>query len=220
MLRLSTAPSAERIGRWGDFSKAIEYHTQDLAIATEVGDRAGEGQAYGNLGNAYHSLGDFSNAIEYHTQALAIATEVGDRAGEGAAYGNLGNAYQLQGEFSKAIAYHKQCLAIANDLGDGAREGAAYGNLGTFHMHVNEHVKAVAYFEAQHALAISLKLTHVQSHAELNMGVASGQVDRALVGKRGARTRRCSRAAAAVWRAFAAQITKRWLRKKPYWAGV
>ena len=30
----------------GDFSKAIEYHTQDLAIAKEVSDRAGEGVAY------------------------------------------------------------------------------------------------------------------------------------------------------------------------------
>jgi hypothetical protein len=29
----------------GDFSKAIEYHTQHLAITKEVGDRAGEGGA-------------------------------------------------------------------------------------------------------------------------------------------------------------------------------
>jgi len=53
-----------------------------------------------------------------------------------------------------------------------AGEGRAYGNLGTCHMHLNENVKAVAYFEAQHALAISLKLAHVQSHTALNMGVA------------------------------------------------
>ena len=43
----------------GDFSKAIEYHTLDLAIAKEVGDRAKEGGAYGNLGNPYPSLQDF-----------------------------------------------------------------------------------------------------------------------------------------------------------------
>ena len=44
------------------FVWAIEYHTQDLAIAKEVVDRAGEGRAYGNLGCAYESLGDFSRA--------------------------------------------------------------------------------------------------------------------------------------------------------------
>ena len=58
-----------------------------------MGDRAGEGRAYGNLGIAYESQGDFSQAIKYHVQHLAIAKEVGDRAGKGGAYANLGNAY-------------------------------------------------------------------------------------------------------------------------------
>jgi tetratricopeptide (TPR) repeat protein len=76
---------------------------QDLAIAKEVGDRAGEGMAYGNLGIAYQSQGDFSKAIKYYGQRLAIAKEVGDRAGEGRAYANLGNAYQSQADYAKAI---------------------------------------------------------------------------------------------------------------------
>ena len=156
----------------GDFSKAIEYHGQHLAIAKEVGDRAGEGRAYGNLGIAYRSQGDFSQAITYHAQHQAIAKEVGDRAGEGKAYGNLGNAYQSQGDYAKAIEYHTQRLAIAKEVGDRAGEEMAYAHLGTGHMHLNEYVKAVAYFEAQHALATSLKLAHLQSDAALNMGVA------------------------------------------------
>ena len=61
----------------GDFSKAIEYHTQHLAITKEVGDRAGEGVAFGNLGISYQSQGDFSKAIEYHTKDLAITKEAG-----------------------------------------------------------------------------------------------------------------------------------------------
>ena len=56
----------QRVSVAGVFSRAIEYHTQDLAIAKEVGDRAGEGKAYGNLGDAYQSQGDFSKAIKYH----------------------------------------------------------------------------------------------------------------------------------------------------------
>ena len=56
-----------------------------------MGDRAGEGIAYCNLGNAYHSRGDFQKAIECHEQNLKISKKAGDRAGEGIAYGNLGN---------------------------------------------------------------------------------------------------------------------------------
>ena len=33
-----------------------------MKIAKEIGDRAGEGGAYGNLGNAYQSLGDYGKA--------------------------------------------------------------------------------------------------------------------------------------------------------------
>jgi len=65
----------------GDFSQAIKYHTQDLAIAKEVGDRAGEGSANGNLGIAHQALGDFSQAIKYHTQNC----QGGGRPGGGAA---------------------------------------------------------------------------------------------------------------------------------------
>ena len=42
----------------GNFSQAIAYHTQHLAIAREVGDRAREGKAYGNLGCAHDSGGE------------------------------------------------------------------------------------------------------------------------------------------------------------------
>ena len=66
-----------------DFAKAIKYHTQHLAIAKEVGDRAGEGMAHGSLGNAYFSQGNYGKAIEYHAQDLAIAKEVGDPGGGG-----------------------------------------------------------------------------------------------------------------------------------------
>jgi len=124
------------------------------------------------LGNAYQSLGDFSQAIKCHTQRLEIAKEVGDRAGEGRAYGGLGNAHGSLGDFSQAIKCHTQRLEIAKEVGDRAGEGSAYGNVGTCHMHLNEYVKAVAYFEAQHVMAISLKLAHDQSDAALNMGVA------------------------------------------------
>ncbi len=48
-------------------------------------------------------------------------------------------------------------------------------NLGSCHMHLNEYAEVVAYFEAQHSLAMSLKLAHVQSDASLNMVRAAHQ---------------------------------------------
>ena len=107
-----------------------EERTCYINVAKEVGDRAGEGSSYGNLGNAYYHLGDFKNAIEYHQLDLKIAKEVGDRAGEGSSYGNLGNAYGRQGDFKKAIEYHERHLKIAKEVGDRAGEASSYCNLG------------------------------------------------------------------------------------------
>ena len=42
-----------------DFQNAMECHKRDLKIFREVGDRAGEETAYGNIGNACESLGEF-----------------------------------------------------------------------------------------------------------------------------------------------------------------
>jgi len=78
-------------------AKAIEYDEQALAIAREVGDRRGEGNRLGNLGNAYADLGQVAEAIGYYEQALAIAREIGDRRGEDNHLGNLGSVHYRLG---------------------------------------------------------------------------------------------------------------------------
>ena len=118
-----------------------------LTIAKEVDDRAGEGRAYCNLGNAYKGLADFKQAIEYHMLDLTIAKEVGDRAGEGRAYGNLGNAYRSLGDFKQAIEYHMLHLTIAKEVGDRAGEGRAYLNLGNAYYSRRDFKKATLFCE-------------------------------------------------------------------------
>ncbi|XP_067046750.1 tetratricopeptide repeat protein 28-like [Acropora muricata] len=129
------------------FYKPIEYHGKDLRIAKEIGDRAGEGGAYGNLGIAYKSLGDYQKAIKYHEKRLKIAKEIGDRAGEGRAYGNLGNAYKSLAHYQKAIEYHEKYLKIAEEIGDRAGEGRALGNLGIAYDSLGKYQKAIEYHE-------------------------------------------------------------------------
>ena len=87
---------------------------QDLTIAKELGDRAGEDRAYGNLGSAHRRLCNFKQAIEYHNQDLTIAKELGDRAVQGGAYGNLGLLYRNLGNFKQAIEYHNQDLTLSS----------------------------------------------------------------------------------------------------------
>ncbi|XP_074609557.1 tetratricopeptide repeat protein 28-like [Acropora palmata] len=156
----------------GDFRKAIGYHEKDLNIAKEIGDRAGEGGAYGNLGIAYNSLGDFRKSIEYHEKHLKIAKDIGDRAGEGKAHGNLGNAYFSLGDFRKTIEYHEKDLKIAKEIGDRAGEGRAHGNLGIAYKSLGDFRKAIEYHEKHLKIAIEIGLRAGEGGAYGNLGVA------------------------------------------------
>ncbi|XP_067023822.1 tetratricopeptide repeat protein 28-like [Acropora muricata] len=138
----------------------MENHEECLKLAIEIGDRAREGRAYGNLGNTYRSLGDFRKAIEYHEKDLKIAKEIGGRAGkggaygnleigdraeEGRAYGNLGNAYRLLNDFRISIKYHEEELKIFIEIDDRAGERRAYGSLGLAYDSLGDFLKAIEY---------------------------------------------------------------------------
>ena len=143
-----------------------------MKIDIEIGDLAGEGAAYGNLGIAYRSLGDYRKSIEYLEKVLKIVIEIGDRAGEGAAYGNLGNAYGSLGDYRKAIEYHEKVLKIAIEIGDRAGEGRAYGNLGNAYQLLGDYRKAIEYHEKLLKIAIEIGDRAGEGRAYGNLGNA------------------------------------------------
>ena len=167
----------------GQFQEAIEYHEKRLAIAKEVGNRAGEGRAYSGLGSAYNRLGQFQEAIEYHKKDLAIAKEVGTRAGEGRAYCNLGTAYKNLGQFREAIEYYKKDLAIAKEVGDRRGEGMSYGNLGNAFDCLGQFQEALEYHKKDLEIAKEVGDRSGEGAACGNMGNAYdslGQIEEAI----------------------------------------
>ncbi|XP_068714080.1 tetratricopeptide repeat protein 28-like [Montipora foliosa] len=165
-----------RSGRYfqlmGDIKKAIEYLKKHLTTAIAIGDRRGEGVAYGNLGNAYYSLSDYRKAVEYHEKHLKIAIEIGDREGEGKTYGNLGNSSQLMGDYRKAIEYHEKHLKIAIEIGDRGGEGRAYGSLGNAYVLLGDYRKAVEYHEKHLKIATEVGDRGGEGGAYANLGIA------------------------------------------------
>ena len=119
-----------------EYEKAQQYLQRAKVLTTlladlrEIDDRWDEGDALGNLINAFRNLGEVQKAIDFFEQALAIAQEIGDRRMEGNALGNLGRAYADLGDMRQAIGYYQQALAISREIGDRGGEGNALANLG------------------------------------------------------------------------------------------
>ena len=137
-----------------------------------MGDRAGEGIAYCNLGIACNSLGDFQGAIEYHKQYLSISKEEGNRAGERRACGNLGNAYHSLCNFQGAIEYHKQALSISKEIGDRTGEGRAYGNLGNAYRSLGDFHGAIEYHKQALSIYKEVGKRTGEGGAYGNLGIA------------------------------------------------
>ena len=140
-----------------------------MTYATE---RWREDKAYGNHGNAHHSLGGFKTPIDYLEFILKIAKELGDRSMELNAYENLGNAHHSLGDFRTAIDYHERYLEIAKELGDRSVEGKAYGLLGTAHHRLGDFKTAITYFERQLEIARELGERSGKGYAYGNLGIA------------------------------------------------
>ncbi len=102
----------------GEYERAIDLHTQALAIARDIGDRRGEGARLGNLGNCRSMLGEYERAIDLCTQALAIARDIGDHYGEANALDYLGRVWLASGEARRAVTLLEQAVSTADITGD------------------------------------------------------------------------------------------------------
>ncbi|XP_029775615.1 G-protein-signaling modulator 1 isoform X1 [Suricata suricatta] len=125
--------------------RASEFYERNLSLVKELGDRAAQGRAYGNLGNTHYLLGSFMEATTFHKERLAIAKEFGDKAAERRAYSNLGNAHIFLGRFDVAAEYYKKTLQLSRQLKDQAVEAQACYSLGNTYTLLQDYERAAEY---------------------------------------------------------------------------
>ncbi|MBN3301598.1 GPSM1 protein, partial [Amia calva] len=125
--------------------KASDFYEMNLSLVKELGDRAAQGRAFGNLGNTHYLLGNFVEAIKFHRERLSIAKEFGDKAAERRAYSNLGNAFIFLGQFSTATEHYRKTLQLSRQLKDQVMEAQACYSLGNTYTLLQEYGRAIDY---------------------------------------------------------------------------
>jgi len=84
-------------------SEGIGCLERSLALRHDIGDRAGEAQAAGNLADTYTRVGRPEEAIELFGRARDLNRAVGNSYGEGVAQTNLGDALLDLGRAEEAV---------------------------------------------------------------------------------------------------------------------
>uniref|UniRef100_A0A6Q2Y9M7 G protein signaling modulator 1b n=1 Tax=Esox lucius TaxID=8010 RepID=A0A6Q2Y9M7_ESOLU len=125
--------------------RATGLYEMNLCLVKELGDRAAQGRAFGNLGNTHYLLGNFVEAIKFHRQRLSIAKEFGDKAAERRAYSNLGNALIFLGQFNTATEYYRKTLQLSRQLKDQVMEAQACYSLGNTYTLLQQYERAIDY---------------------------------------------------------------------------
>ena len=176
----TVGPAYAALGR---VEQAIGFYEQRLAIAREIGDRWGEGNAIGNLGLAYADLGQVEQAIGFYEQALVICARSATAEARRPTSATWASPTPPWARWSRRSASTSRRLVIAREIGDRRGEGNALGSLGSAYYRLGQVEQAIGFYEQHLAIAREIGDQRGESNALGNLGnayAALGQVEQAI----------------------------------------
>ncbi|MFS0516574.1 tetratricopeptide repeat protein [Nostoc sp. UIC 10607] len=93
------------------------YHNS-LALRTELGDRSGMANIWGQWGDIESNRGNWDAAETLYRQSLKLMTELGDHFGMANIWGLLGYIERNRGNWNAAETLYRQSLKLMTELGD------------------------------------------------------------------------------------------------------
>ena len=101
----------------GQFQKAKNYHEEELKIAKETRNKAGEANALLNLGSAYCGLRRFGDAKCCYQEGLELATEMSEKVVCGDAWYKLGRDFECEGShLEEAVEKYQKSVDCYNKV--------------------------------------------------------------------------------------------------------
>ena len=144
----------------GDFEKALDFYSRQLAISEKQNLKIDKASALGNIGVVYHLTGNLSKAREFYEEKLRISEELGRRLDIAQILNNLGFLYKDLNNLKKAIKFHKQSYSISQELNDYNTMASSSINLGHVYKAQEEYKKAEKAYSNGIALSDRYGLKH------------------------------------------------------------
>ena len=149
----------------GHWDQSAALHHSALAVARQAGDRLGEADTLGMLGELQRETGDYPAAAASLAEALALYRELGDQSGQAWIFDQLGMLSTWTGDYPAAAASHQQALALFTDLGHLPRQAWALTGLGMVQQLTGDYPAAAGSYQRALALFSDLGDLHGQAQA-------------------------------------------------------
>ena len=111
----------------GDLQQALNYHSRELGLARELGNKSAEASALNNIAMVFDARGDQDKALDYLQQAARLEP---DEARKGTFYANIALNYSARENYPKAIEYLDMAIGIARRTGNAHDAGVQQLNKG------------------------------------------------------------------------------------------
>ncbi len=131
---------------YGDYVRALDYHSNALLIEEELNDKKGQSQSLNNIGNIYGDMGGNKKALKYYERSMALSLELGDEEGSTGAITNIGNVYSILGDKEKAMEFYLKGLEIDRKYNYTEGIGISLGNIGDVYLDDSKYELALNYF--------------------------------------------------------------------------
>jgi CHAT domain-containing protein len=136
--------------------QAITAYRASLPYWRAAGDRRGEADAYGSIGQAHYQLGNNQEALKAYELALPLTRDIGDSNLEAENLNNIGLLYDVQNDKQRALTYYLQALFLYRALLNRRSELVCLHNIGSVYTTRGQPQEALKWYDQ--ALAISREL--------------------------------------------------------------
>lgn len=138
----------------GDYESSHSYHSEALAIRSQLGLKEAAARSRYNLGSLAAIKGDDLTAKAYFEEGIATFREMGNHWAVAYSLTNLGNITAKLGQADEAVAMFEESLQLGHQLGDQQIIVQALYHLGSAKLLQGEERTA------EHLLKESLTLSH------------------------------------------------------------
>ena len=131
----------------GEFAQAVSHYEAALALYRLQGNRRGEAQTLGELGDVFSNRGEYDRARDFLSQGLDLSRKIQDASNETYILSRLGYVAREQGDYAESQRLTQQALDVNRRVGDRLGEGWSLGSLGYAFLGAGDSEKAVSHFE-------------------------------------------------------------------------
>ncbi|NEQ22492.1 MAG: tetratricopeptide repeat protein, partial [Microcoleus sp. SIO2G3] len=140
---------------FGDYSKALDFYNQALALYQKAGDRYGEASLLNVISSVNDQLGKKQKALDALEQSLVLWRDIPNPAREAFTLGNIADIHSSMGKPQQALDFYNQALDIQRRVNDLRQQAVTlnsiagvYSSLGDYQLSINTYNQALEIFRA------------------------------------------------------------------------